>query len=300
MALNKEIWIADIVEGFFPATDFVTKSVDHSAYVNNKTVHVPNGGLPPEIKVNPASFPIAAAKRTDSDLTYNIDTFCSVPIHIQNAEVAELSYNKRQSVIGQMRQELQRVVSEAILSSWVPSSPFTLETSGAAVAAHISAATGNRKAFAINDVKKLKLMFDKEDLPSTGRYILLDANMYNDLMGEMTDGVKMNFLSGADPTSGIVGRFMGFDFLMRSKVLKTTQSGALKAWSTSGAATDCAAGLAWHRDSVARALGSVTMFTNDQDPQYYGDIMSCEVRAGGACCRSDKKGVVLIYEGTEA
>ena len=99
MALNKEIWIADIVEGFFPANDFVTKSIDHSAYVNNRTVHVPNGGLPPEIKVNPASFPIAAVKRTDSDLTYNIDTFCSVPIHIQNAEVAELSYNKRQSVM---------------------------------------------------------------------------------------------------------------------------------------------------------------------------------------------------------
>ena len=166
MALNKEIWINDIVEGFFPANEFVSRSLDHSMYVNNKTVHVPNAGLPPEIKKNIGSFPVTASKRTDTDLTYDIDTFYSVPIHIQNSEVVELSYDKRQSVLAQMRAELQRVVIESVLASWLPASPTLLPTTGEAVASHIATATGNRKRLTINDIKTLKLTFDRQDIPS--------------------------------------------------------------------------------------------------------------------------------------
>ena len=122
--------------------------------------------------------------------------------------------------------------------------------------------------------------------------------MYNELMGEMTDAATLNFLAGADPTRGVIGTFMGFNFYTRSKVLKTTAAGAHKDWSASGAATDSAAGLAWHLSSVARALGDVDMFDSQQDPLYYGDIMSCSMRAGGHCIRTDKKGVVIIYQST--
>lgn len=298
MALNKEIWINDIVEGFFPANEFVSRSLDHSMYVNNKTVHVPNAGLPPEIKKNIGTFPVTASKRADADLTYDIDTFYSIPIHIQNSEVVELSYDKRQSVLAQMRAELQRVVMESVLTSWLPASPTSLATTGAAVTSHIPTATGNRKKLTIEDIKTLKLMFDRQDIPSEGRYILLDSDMYNELMGEMTDAATLNFLAGANPTSGVIGTFMGFNFYTRSKVLKTTAAGAYKDWSASGAATDSAAGLAWHQSSVARALGDVDMFDSQQDPLYYGDIMSCSMRAGGHCIRTDKKGVVLIYQAT--
>lgn len=298
MALNKEIWINDIIEGFFPDNQFVSRSADHSLYVNNKTVHVPNAGLPPEIKKNIGSFPVTAAKRTDNDLTYDIDTFYSVPIHIQNSEVVELSYDKRQSVLAQMKAELQRAVMEAVLASWVPASPTSLATTGEAVASHIPTATGNRKKLTIEDIKSLKLIFDRQDIPSDGRYILLDSDMYNELMGEMTNAAVLNFLAGANPENGVIGTFMGFNFYSRSKVLKTTAAGAFKEWSASGAATDSAAGLAWHQSSVARAMGAVDLFESSQDPLYYGDIMSCSMRAGGHCVRSDKKGVVLLYQGT--
>lgn len=300
MALNQEIWIGDMVEGFFPDNTFVTRSIDHSQYVNKKTVHVPNAGGEPEVKKNEANYPIAATKRTDSDLTYDIDDYKVVPIHIQDSEVVELSYDKRQSVIAQSKAVLQRTVMESILSSWVPSSPSSIATSGAAVAAHLPSATGNRNSFCRKDVQAIKTMFDKDDIPSEGRYILLDAEMYNQLLGDMTDAEVVNFLAGADPKTGIIGRFLGFEFYMRSKVLKATAAGAKKEWSGSAVATDCAAGLAWHRNSVSRALGEVTMYDDSGNPLYYGDIMSFEVRAGGMCIRGDKKGVVFIYQGTPA
>ena len=46
MALNVEIWKREIVNGLFADNSFAVNSVDDSAYVNAKTVHVPNAGSP--------------------------------------------------------------------------------------------------------------------------------------------------------------------------------------------------------------------------------------------------------------
>lgn len=298
MALNREIWIRDIVEGFFPNNSFVVRSIDHSMYVNNKTVHIPNAGGEPEVKKNNSSYPVSATKRTDQDLTYSIDDYKVVPIHIQDSEVVELSYDKRQSIIAQSKNVLQRTAIEGVLNSWIPASPLKYETSGSSVAAHIPTATGNRKAMSTADVRALKKMMDKDDIPAEGRYVLLDAEMYNQLLDSMTDAEVVNFLAGANVENGVIGRYMGFEFYMRSKVLKSDNTGTKKEWGTSAAATDCAAGVAWHSGCVSRALGDIIMFDDQDNPLYYGDIVSFEVRAGGTCIRQDKKGLIFIYQGT--
>ncbi len=300
MALNKEIWIADIVENFFPTNEFVARSIDHSMYVNNMTVHVPNAGVAPEVRKNLDVFPATASRRTDADLTYSIDTYSSVPVHVPNAEAVELSYDKKSSVIDQMKKSLQRHATEGVLYAWAKDGITKIATTGESVVAHIPTATGNRKAFCVADVLAVKKQFDANDVPSDGRYMLLDAEMYNQLLEELTDGAKMNFLAGANAETGVVGQFMGFSFYMRSKALKTTNAGVKKEWSASAAATDSAAGLAWQADCVSRAMDMGKFFINQDDATYYGDVMSCQVRAGGTAVRSDNKGVVLIYQGTVA
>lgn len=300
MALNKEVWIADILEGFFPNNEFVARSIDHSIYINNKTVHVPNAGVEPEVKKNLKQFPATATNRTDADLTYDIDTYSSVPVHVPNAEAIELSYDKKASVISQMKKALQRNAIEGVMYSWAKDGVKKIATSGKNVPAHIPTATGDRKAFGVADVLAVKKEFDANDVPTEGRYMLLDAEMYNQLLEELTDGAKMNFLAGANPETGVVGQYMGFSFYMRSKALKTTSAGVKKEWSANAAATDSAAGIAWQEDCVSRAIGMDEFFINQGDALYYGDVMSCQVRAGGTAVRSDNKGVVLIYQGTAA
>lgn len=262
MALNKEVWIADILEGFFPNNEFVARSIDHSIYINNKTVHVPNAGVEPEVKKNLKQFPATATNRTDADLTYDIDTYSSVPVHVPNAEAIELSYDKKASVISQMKKALQRNAVEGVMYSWAKDGVKKIATSGKNVPAHIPSATGERKSFGIADVLAVKKEFDANDVPVEGRYMLLDAEMYNQLLEELTDGAKMNFLAGANPETGVVGQYMGFSFYMRSKALKTTSAGAKKEWSASAAATDSAAGIAWQEDCVSRAIGMDEFFIN--------------------------------------
>ncbi len=299
MALNTEIWIRDIVEGFWPDNSFISRSVDHSSYVNNHTVHIPQAGSAPQVTKNRSEFPATIGTRSDSELTYDLDIYDVPPLRVQHLADVELSYDKRQSMLKQSKETLMQYVHMDILKKWVPSGPSTVATSGSAATAHVhSTATNNRNAMTRADVEKVKMLFDSTDVPAEGRTILLDAVMYNQLVNSLTDAEVVSFLHGADSTMGVMGKFLGFEFLMRSSVLVTAAGGTLK--SGAAAATDCAAGLAWQRDCVSRALGEVKAYEDNNNPSYYGDIFSFAVRAGGSPLRSDKKGVCLIYQGTPA
>ena len=67
-------------------------------------------------------------------------------------------------------------------------------------------------------------------------------------------------------------------------------------WAGTSAATELAAGFAWQKECVSRALGGFKMFSDIDSPTYYGDIYSFLIMTGGACRRYDKKGVALIAE----
>lgn len=299
MAVQKEIWINDLVENLYADNSFASRSVNHSAFVDNKKVHVPNAGAAPSVSKNRSSLPATVTKRTDVDLEYEINEYTTDPILVSNAEDVELSYPKRKSVIRNASLALQESAHADLIYSWIPSSsPSTVATSGSSTAAYIATATGNRKALTKADILAVKSVFDKADVPQTGRCILLDSVMYNQLLDSLTEAQSNAFLASADAARGIVGKLFGFDFYMRSKVAKTTSAGALKEWTASAAATDSAAGIAWQEDCVSRALGQHKLFENADDASYYGDVLSGLVRAGGRYIRNDKKGVCLIYQAT--
>lgn len=296
MALQKQIWINSIVEGLFADNTFASRSLNHSMFVNDKKVHVPNAGSAPTIVKNRSVFPGTASGRTDYDLDYDIDEYTSDPVHIQDAEKVELSYNKRESVLKQMKSALADSVHGDLIVSWTPAGYAKVGTSGSSVPAHQASATGNRKAMTRGDVMSIKKQFDLDDIPQTGRCLLLDSVMYNQLLESLTEAQANAFLNSADAQKGTVGNIYGFDVYERSSVLRTVANGGTLA--SSAAATDAAAGLAWHEVFVSHALGEAKIFDNQDDPLYYGDIMSALVRAGGKNCRYDKKGVCVIYQVT--
>lgn len=299
MPVQKEIWINDLVENLYADNTFASRSVDHSAFVDGKKVHVPNAGAPPTVKKNRTSVPATVTKRTDVDLEYEIAEYTTDPILVSNAENVELSYSKRKSVIRNAALALHSEAHADLIYSWVPSDkPETVATSGESVVAHIASATGNRKALTKEDILKVKAKFDAADIPQTGRCILVDSVMYNQLLESLSEVQSNAFLATADASRGIIGKLFGFDFYMRSKVAKTTAAGVLKEWTSSATATDSAAALAWQEDSVSRALGQNELFENEGDASYYGDVLSGLVRAGGRYMRNDKKGVCLIYQAT--
>ena len=298
MALNKQVWLNSLVENFFPDNSFATKSIDDSTYVSNKTVHVPNAGAPSGVEINRTQKPASVKARTDNDLSYNMDELTTNPIYIPNIETVELSYDKRNSVLWNDRMELQKQAHQNLLYRWFEESTV-VETTGAARAAHTTAtATGNRKKMSNDTVLALMTKFNQEDVPADGRYILLDAVMYADLLEDLTDKELSAFLNSADAQQGVLGRLYGFDILQRSQVLRLTSAKKLLKWSEESAATELAAGLAWQKNCVSRAMGDIKMFDSTDDPTYYGDIYSFLMRVGGSYRRYDKKGIACIVEAT--
>lgn len=300
MAVQKQIWQSTIIEEFWPDDSFASKATNDSEYVNQgKTVHIPNAGAPSGVKKNRSTLPAEVKVRTDVDVTYDLDEFTTDPVRIPHADTVELSYSKRNSVISQDKNKLRNDAHQSILEKWAPDSKYRITTTGASRDAYITSATGQRKALTTKDVLALQTKFDLQDVPAADRYLLLDAVMYNDLLGDMIESQKIGFFAQADAKKGIVGELYGFKVMKRSTVLRFTSAGALVKTSESATlnATDLAAGLAFHKDAVSVAMGEVVMFDSVSNPTYYGDIYSFLVRTGGAKRRTDGKGIFAIVEG---
>lgn len=296
MALNKEVWLNTIVENFFPDNSFATKSIDDSLFVSNKTVHIPNAGAPSGVEINRTNKPASVKQRTDQDLTYDMDELTTNPIYIPNIDTVELSYDKRQSILWNDRMELQKNAHQNLLYRWI-NEDIIVETVGESRTAHTTEkATGNRKKLTKETILSLMTKFNQDDVPTEGRYILLDSCMYADLLEDLTEKELSAFLASANAQQGTLGHLYGFDIMQRSQVLRMTSAKKLSKWSEEGTTGELAAGLAWQYQCVSRAMGEVKMFDSTDNPLYYGDIYSFLMRMGGSRRRWDKKGVATIVE----
>ena len=146
-------------------------------------------------------------------------------------------------------------------------------------------------------VHQVAMRMDKQNLPKTGRYLILDTDMYGDLLDSLTEAGRFAFLASANVTKGTVGQLYGIDIFSRSEVLRLKANGEIIAETNGGEATEVAAGFAWQSGCVSHAFGEAKMFSSLDDPTYYSDIYSFLMRVGGSHRRYDKKGVFLVAEG---
>lgn len=300
MALNISIWQTTLVENFYPDNSFASKSVDDSAFVSAHKVIIPNAGAPSKVQKNRTVKPASVNQRTDNDLEYEIDELTTDPIYIPNIDTVELSYDKRTSIISNDRAQLQNAAHENLLERWgkgVPASNVLLTSGTTERDAHTSeTATGKRKRITKNDLLAIMTRMDADNVPEEGRYLLLDAHMYADLLADLSESDKWMFQNSADVQRGVLGNLWGLNIMKRSKVLRVKNDKALLPWGEDAVAGELAAALAWHDKSVSRALGEVKMFDSTNNPLYYGDIYSFLLRTGGSVRRYDKKGIYLLAE----
>ncbi len=307
MALQKEIWQKDIVDNLFKNNEFALRAFNADMYVLlGKVVHIPVAGAAATVKKNLTEFPQTAVKRTDSEITYAIDTFYSMPRQIEQIEKYELSYDKRQSVLGEDQQGLIETAMENLLYRWAPLVANTVLTDGAATLATVDGGTGNRKKFTKAALATIKLKMDKAKIPVSGRVALLTADHYNQFLDSLSEAERTDVGRVADLANGVVGKFLGFDIMMRSSVLRYRGAdGAYvvvdeldAAYAASDKTADRGASLVYHDKSVERAKGSVEIFENGGQAEYYGDVFSMLLRLGGRIRRT--AGVYAVVEAAAA
>ena len=302
MAIQREIWQTDIVEALFKDNQFLNFAVNEDQYVlQGKVVHIPNAGSRPGVKVNRTVVPATVTQRTDIDVTYSLDELTTDPVHIPNADMAELSYDKRQSVMADILSTIREVGADIMVYKWAASAAnggTIIRTTGSSAAAHLPSATGNRKLFTIKDLIAADKAMNKQNTPKQGRYAMFSADMLSQLKEELTATQYRDFTAGQDIANGIVGKMYGFNILERATTATYTHGtpATLKAYGAAAATTDCDSVICWQVNSVARAMGDVKFFEDTDNPLFYGNIYSALLRLGGRVRRNDGYGVVSIVQ----
>jgi hypothetical protein len=303
-AIQKEIWVNYIIDRLWKDNTFLKYAWnDDDKVLAGKVVHIPNPGARPTTAINRDVFPATAVRRTDTDIVYTLDEYTTDPTHIEDAEKVEVSYDKISSVIGDHIGYLTEDVADNMLLRWLDetvTTPQKVYTSGAEAPASADemdgAPTGNRKQLLANDVRKCQLSMNLQKVPKKNRFALLESNMLDQLLGDLSQTQYRDFSKSMDEQNGVVGKLYGFTIFDRSSTAIYDNTNALKAFGAAGAATDNLSSFFWQQDCVTRALGEVKIFSNVDRPEYYGDIYSALLRMGGRRRRQDDAGVIAMIQ----
>jgi hypothetical protein len=301
VAIQKEVWVADIAANLFPDNTFMARSVNDDQYVDNKVVNRPNAGAKPGTSRNRSSFPATIVQRTDTNGDYNIHEFTSDPTLIRDIEETEVNYNKRQNVLSEHINTLNEDIANFLLSVWCPTNALA----AAQILAHTGVATrttaapggtGTRKVLTKEDIRRAVRILNAQEMPQGGRYCILDAQQYDDLLADPLL-LSREYMDTPNLATGSVGKIFGVELYVRSSVGRMATGNTLaKDPKAANAATDNAFGLVWHESMVARALGEIKVFADEDKPEYYGSIFSSLARAGGATYYRNQRGVIALVE----
>ena len=302
-----------IQELLYPNNSILLKSTDHSSFVHNNKVHVPNAGANGSVTKNRAvgALPTAAGTRTDNDLNYSIDSYSLDPIVISDLETYQIAYDKRKSVMYNAIKNIETCVVNNFLYQIAPSAA-TIYTSGALQSTDLAynaagtVATGSRSGVTLADIFALKTALDKQNVPDDGeRILLIPANMFNNellAIPSILQAYQLGAIGLGESVvaTGTLAKVAGFNIMVRPTTVTYTSGGTLNTVDGNGeptiAATDNMAILAWHPAYVSHAKSETEIFYQEQNPLYYGSVLSFVVWEGASKLRSDNKGIVALVQ----
>jgi len=302
MAIQKEIWIQDIQKAIFPESSFVRRSINHDAYVSNKTVHIPQAGVIADVEKNRATLPATVTQRTDTDRTYDLAEYTTGTMLVTDLEEMQVNYNKRQDVLSQHSEKIMKRIGDETAVIWSGVGANQIITTTGTDTSNIAppSGTSTRKAVKIDDLARLAAKFDGDDVSMEGRYLLMPSVMYHNMLVENKDYfLNRNFMEKGNLPSGVVDKLWGFYIIVRSNVVVYAPGSpqTVKAVGASAATSDLFGAIAWHQSAVCNALGDVKIFSDTDNPAYYGSLLSAMVMHGAAKLRTDGKGIASLVQG---
>ncbi len=295
--LLKRKFSSDLSKNLFPANEFYMKSKNDSAFVDADSVQLPHVGTIPTVEVD-RSDKGEATKRTDTPSEYKLHEFSTDPTWLQYSEALLVSYDKRASILEEHVKALNTAVAEYMASAWGGSANVAVvrTTGGNRPVSGVPTGTGNRKRLVLADIQTVVKTWNEQNIPQDNRYAAITPAMMDDML-QITEVKSSDFNRVKPLVEGSVGRFMGIDFFVRSKVNIFTTAGVIRPYgSEATAVTDCAGAIFWNSGFARHAHGKSKVFLNVDDAELYGSKMSAVTRAGGLAARKDGKGVINLVE----
>jgi hypothetical protein len=301
-----EIWANYIIERLWKDNAFLKFAFsDDDKVLAGKIVHIPQPGAKPLVTKNRSSYPATAVRRTDTDILYPLDEYTTDPTHIADAEKVELSYNKIDSVYGDHAGQLVQDVADDAIVKYLLGIPQTsiVRTTGANTSEILTGATGTRKVFVHDDLRRCQKILNKQNISASDRYAMLSSDMADQLFESLSNTQYRDFSAYADAANGVIGKLYGFNIMQRSSVAVAAGAPgavAINAWGAAVDTGDFDTSFVWQKDAIARAIGEVKFFENPDRAEYYGDVYSALLRFGGRRRRANSEGILAITQAVGA
>lgn len=290
--LHTEVWIRQILEGFYPDSSFLKYAHDLSKLVDNDKINLAEAGVDPKVLINNTTYPIRVVQRVDTPISIELDKFETENTLVRRPEVIEYSYDQLESVIRGHRSSLQAKTSEKAAHAFAPDedSEFTpiIQTTGDAY--------GNRKMLSYMDIIELKRRFDMVDIPLEKRYLVLSPQHVSDLLWQ---DVTL-FKNLTDMKDGKPFNFAGFNMLQYSRMPKYDKSGSGGGWKKvpfgKATASKNFCSFAFQGDEVMKSDGQLYMYVRKDDPLERGTIVGFDKRFIAMPLRNKGIGAIVSFE----
>lgn len=271
--LEKEIWIDQIQENFYPDSSFLKYGKDFSQLVDNNAINMAEAGIDPAVLVNNTAYPISVAQRADTPIRIELDKFETENTLVRRPEVIQYAYDQLESVIMGHRNQLRAKTAEKAAHAYTPvnDTPYTpvIATTGA------QASNSSRKTLTFEDVLLLKERFDNMEIPIEERYLVLHPSHVTDLIRLDVKGFK----DITDVVNGQPKRFAGFGILQFSRMPYYTLSTMEKMpWGAVPGTGTGFASFAFQGGEVMKADGEIFMYIRENDPEERATIVGFDKR----------------------
>lgn len=284
--LQKEVWVSQIKENFYPDSSFLNYVKDFSGLVENHAINMTEAGVDPKVLINNTTYPIKITQRVDKPIRVELDLFETENTLVRHPEAIQYSYDQLESVLMGHRNVLRARTAEKAAHAFAPleDGEFTpvILTTGETI--------GNRKRLTIGDILLLKERFDDVCIPLENRYLVLNPKHVSDLILFDTKAFK----DITDIVNGKPKRIAGFSVLQTSITPKyNIEDLTKKPFAEESQATDIFSSFAYHADEVMKADGEVYMYTKEDDPEERGTIVGFDKRFIAVPIRNKGMGAIV-------
>ena len=291
VGILKEIWIARLIEKYYPVADWIYRAQDFSAWVTNNVINLGEIGADPNVLVNNSTYPVAFSARTDVPLALSVDYYDTEGTVIRNAEQVQLAYNKMDTVLRQHGNAIAAAQAKKAAWNFSPSANTTntpvFSTNGYPKTTY---AAGARLPFSLDMIINAEQTLDALNVPADGRILVLHTTHKADLLKQ-----DVNLFKGfTDQKSGMIGHLYGFDIYV-STVNPTYNNTTLvkNAYGAGAQGTDAICSFYFSAGEVFYAKGTTDMFYRLRDPEAKGDIVNFQQRFLALPIRSKYNGAIV-------
>lgn len=265
--LNKEIWLAELKEDFLPNDSFLAEARDMSSLVEHDKINLAEAGATPEVYKGTITYPLGVDTRADTALEIALTNYATKQTRVGRLETIENVYDKLSSVIEGHKNKLRQEIAKDAIYSYAPATTSKktplINTTGAA--------SDGFKSLTFEDVLKLRLAFNQDNVSQMGRVLVLTPEHEMHLLNEDRALYKavMDTRSLYGFTIYTYDDMPMYDGATNTKLVLggTPTSSHNKA------------SVAFHKDEVMKAIGSYEMFALENDPAYQADVINFLVRA---------------------